>query len=79
VAHAADQVLTPDAGYQAIADKYNAIYRAKLPSSPAVTIRVFKAAEDITTPSGARAFADALPVNASGAWGVGALALGPCR
>ena len=77
VASAATQVLTPDARYQALTDKYNAIYRAKLPGAPPVTIKAYKASEAIPTKPGFVTFADALPLNASGQWGVGAPAY--CR
>jgi von Willebrand factor type D domain len=71
------QVLTPSPKYQALANKYNALYRAKLPSAAPVTVKAFSASEDITTPKGAKALADALTVNAAGEWGVGAPAY--CR
>jgi uncharacterized delta-60 repeat protein len=58
-ARAAKQVLTPDAALQAIADKYNAVYRAKLPSAAPVTPKVFKASESL-----GRGLMDSLPVNA---------------
>jgi hypothetical protein len=77
IAHQTAPVLTPDPRYQAIADKYNAIYRTKLTGAAPVSIRVFSASQDITASGGAKAFADALPVNASGGWGVGSPAY--CR
>ena len=68
---AADQVLTPDAHYQALAQKYVAIYRARLPGTPPVTVKAFKASQEITDAKGVGAYADALPVNANGEWGAG--------
>ncbi len=80
VAHTVDQVLTPSPAYQALADKYNAIYRTKLPGAPPVPIRVFTASQDITVVikgKKTKAGADATSLNASGQWGVGAPAY--CR
>ncbi len=77
IAGQSDQVLKPSPKYQALANKYNALYRAKLPSAAPVTVKAFSASEDITTPKGAKAYADALTVNAAGEWGVGAPAY--CR
>jgi len=76
-ARAAAQALTPDPAFQAKADGYASFYRSKIPGVPALTIRAFKASEDITTGSGGKAWADALPVNAAGEWGSGAPAY--CR
>lgn len=67
----ADQVLTPDPRDQALAAKYDAIYHARIPGVPVVTIKVFSTSEEITTDKGAKALADAQPVNAAGDWGVG--------
>ena len=70
-ARAVDQTLTPDAGYQAIVDKYRAYFLKRLPTTGVIAIKAFKASEDITISSGGKAAADALPVNAAGEWGVG--------
>jgi hypothetical protein len=70
-ARAAAQVLTPSAHYTALANKYNAIYHARLPGTPSVTIKAFTASEDITTDKGVKAAADSQPVNKNGEWGVG--------
>lgn len=73
VAQTAAQILTPNPQLQAVVDRYNAIYRGKLPGAPPVTIKVFSASEKIPYPKpGYDTLADALPLNASGEWGVGA-------
>ena len=59
--------LTPDPGSQATAEKYNAIYRTKMPFAPPVTIRAFRG----SGPLPKNALADALPISAIGAWGIG--------
>jgi hypothetical protein len=63
--------LTPDAGYQAIADKYAAYYTQRIPTTGAMVIQIFKSTEEITNADGAKVPADALPVNDKGEWGVG--------
>ncbi len=66
----------PNARYQAIADRYRTFYAGKLPGyNP--DVRVFTTADEITDARGVKAWADALPVNAAGQWGVGAPAY--CR
>ncbi|HEX8101862.1 MAG TPA: VWD domain-containing protein [Solirubrobacteraceae bacterium] len=70
VARASEQVLTPNAGYQAIADKFVALHASKLPGVTPPQVKVFTASEDITSQYG-DTLADALPVNAAGEWGVG--------
>jgi hypothetical protein len=71
-AHASDQILTPDAGYQAVANTFNAYYHARLPAAGTVAIKVFKASEEITDEkTNELVAADALALNASGEWGAG--------
>jgi hypothetical protein len=78
VAQSAVQTLTPNPQLQAVVDRYNALYRGKLPGAPPVTIKVFSASEKIPYPKpGYDTLADALPLNAGGQWGVGAPAY--CR
>ncbi len=73
LARSAEAPLVPSARYQAIADRYRAIYNGKLPSVQP-EVRVFTTADEITDArTGARAWADALPLNAAGKWGVGAM------
>ncbi len=61
---AAEPVLTPSPGYTAIAEKYNAIYRAKLPSAAPVTVKAFTVSVAIGKKG--TALMDSLPVNARG-------------
>jgi hypothetical protein len=70
-AAADDPPLTPSPRFQAVADRYAAIYAGRLPGTPPVAIRVFTTTEEITTKDGGKVWADALPVNAAGQWGVG--------
>ncbi len=72
VAHAsAQQVLTPDHSYQAMADHYASIYRSLLPGAPNPTIKVFKASLDEKDKEGGYPYMDAVPLNAEGGWNVG--------
>jgi von Willebrand factor type D domain len=65
------EVLTPSAVFQTLAEKYATIYRAKLPSVPSPTMKVFKSDTDYTTKDGAQVWADALTVNAAGGTNTG--------
>jgi hypothetical protein len=67
----AGPVLTPDPADQALAEHWKQVYAGKLPSAPAVTIRVFKASEEIVDQKGVKAFADALPIDANGNAAIG--------
>jgi hypothetical protein len=63
--------LIPSPRFQAVADRFRAFFAAKLPGyNP--DVRVFTTADEISTGRGGTAWADALPVNAAGQWGVGA-------
>ena len=66
---AAPAVFTPSPQFQAMADRYNAIYRAKLPNAPPVTVKVFT----VNVPQGKNGsdLMNALPVNARGEFGGG--------
>jgi hypothetical protein len=77
IARAAKQTLTPDAGYQAIADKYAAYYAKRIATTGTIVIKVFKASEEITNADGGKVPADAGPVNDKGEWGKGTPAF--CR
>jgi hypothetical protein len=66
---AAEPALTPSPLYQAMADKYNAIYRAKLPGAPPVTVKVFTVSEPLG--EGGKDLMNSLPVNARGEYGNG--------
>lgn len=60
----AEPVLTPSPRYQAIAEKYNGIYRAKLPSAQPVTVQAFTV--PVAIGKNGTALMDSLPVDASG-------------
>jgi von Willebrand factor type D domain len=77
VARAAAPKLTPNPGYQVVANKYVAIYAGALPGTPPVDARVFTTTVELPDAKGTKAYADALPVNAAGKWGEGAPAY--CR
>ncbi len=66
---AAEPALTPSPVYQAMADRYNAIYRAKLPNAPPVEVRVFTVKEPLGKDG--RDLMNSLPVNARGEYGNG--------
>jgi uncharacterized delta-60 repeat protein len=72
---AAEPALTPSPVYQAMADRYNAIYRAKLPSAPPVEVRVFTVKEPLGKDG--TDLMNSLPVNARGEFGTGPAAY--CR
>jgi hypothetical protein len=74
---AAEPVLTPSPLYQAMADKFNAIYRAKLPSAPPVTVKVFTVSEPLG--EGGQDLMNSLPVDANGNWGPGSGPPAYCR